>query len=380
MRPSSLVLAPLALAVLPFALALSACEHEVQADAPVEEAPYALADDGAMIVRDDLASHLVTARATTSGVSAQLVGFGRLGFAPGASYTVRVPFAGYVQDVFVAAGADVRVGTPLATIRSSDLARLRAESRGLSAQIAAQRDSAERLQRLIEQGAASPRELVEVQGELTANEAQLAGIREALAAARTTASGSDLVQLRATGAGQVLTRTIEPGERVSPEDADAAFSIGDTTQLVLYAQFPERDATLLQTGASCSFTASALGGASFEGVVTRVIQRVDRATRTTEIACDPTAMDPRFRPEMTARVQVQASGSGDAVVVPRAAVLLRRDDRVVIVRREDGRLERRTVHTGSVLGDEVIVDGVQAGEEVVVEGAVLLDGELDQLI
>lgn len=361
-------------------LFVAACEHPAAAETEVEAAPYALGDGGVMIVRPDLAARLVTARAETSSVAAELVGFGRLGFAPGASYTVRVPFSGYVDQVFVAAGADVTHGTRLATLRSSDLARLRAQSRSLSATIAAQRDTAERLTRLIEQGAASPRELVEVQGQLTANEAELAGIREALAAVHTGASGTDLIELRASGPGEVLARTIEPGERVAPEDAEAAFTIGDPTQLVLYAQFPERDAPLLQTGARCSFTASALGGAPFEGTVTRVMHRVDRTTRTTEIACDPTAFDERFRPEMSARVEVQAAGNGAAIVVPRAAVLLRRDDRIVIVRNGDGTLERRTVHTGSVLGDDVIVDGVSAGEEVVIEGAVLLDGEFDQLI
>lgn len=357
----------------------AACEPQASAATEVEEAPYTMGDGGVMFVRPDLAVHLVTARAETSGVGAELVGFGRLGFAPGASYMVRVPFSGYIDQVFVTTGQDVVRGTRLATLRSSDLARLRATSRGLSATIAAQRDTAERLTRLIQQGAASPRELVEVQGQLIANEAELAGIREALAVVHTGASGSDRIELRATGPGEVLTRTIEPGERVEPEDAEAAFTIGDTTQLVLFAQFPERDATLLQTGASCSFTASALAGTSYEGTVTRVMHRVDRATRTTEIACDPTAIDERFRPEMSARVEVRANGTG-GVVVPRTAVLLRRDHRIVLVRREDGGLERRTVSTGSILGDDVIVDGVSAGEEVVVDGAVLLDGEFDQLI
>jgi RND family efflux transporter MFP subunit len=362
-------------------LALAGCGEHEHVERQVEEAPYTLAEDGSMAVREDLMARLITAEAQASSVSARLVGFGRLGFAPGASYMVRVPFAGYIEQVFVTSGADVTPGTRLATLRSSELARLRASSRGLSATIAAQRDSAERLERLVAQGAASPRELVEVQGQLTANEAELAGIREALSAVHAGSGGADLIELRATAAGEILERTIEPGERVSPEDEAAAFTIGDPTQLVLYAQFPERDSPLLRSGAPCSFTASALGVTSYEGVVTHVIHRVDRATRTTEIACDPHAIDARFRPEMTARVEVEVDGAEGGVIVPRTAVLLRRDDRVVIVRRPDGHLERRPVHTGSTLGEGVqILDGVAVGEQVIVDGAVLLDGELDQLI
>lgn len=81
---------------------------------------------------------------------------------------------------------------------------------------------------------------------------------------------------------------------------------------------------------------------------------------------------------MVARVLVRVKGKY-GLVVPRSAVLLRRDDYVVFVRRGDDEIERRVVQTGLNFGKDIqIVTGLSEGEIVITEGAVLFDGELDR--
>jgi multidrug efflux pump subunit AcrA (membrane-fusion protein) len=54
---------------------------------------------------------------------------------------------------------------------------------------------------------------------------------------------------------------------------------------------------------------------------------------------------------------------------------------VVLVRRGERELERRPVVVGASVDSQLeIASGLNEGEEVVVEGAVLLDGELDRLL
>ncbi|MFY0535915.1 hypothetical protein [Nannocystis pusilla] len=90
--------------------------------------------------------------------------------------------------------------------------------------------------------------------------------------------------------------------------------------------------------------------------------------------------DPRLRGQMAVRVRATVRGD-ETLVVPRSAVLLRRDALVVFVVRGERLLERRTVALGARFGEKVqIVDGLAAGDEVVVQQAVLLDGELDRLL
>lgn len=370
----------LVLAVALLAAPVANC-GEPPRDEPVAVAPpYMTTPEGWLRVRPEIWRQLRIAPVEVSDVKAEIEGVGRLEFAPDAAYAVRVPFPAYVEAVHITAGARVRPGDALATLRSGEVARLRSEVRRLGATIAAKRDAVARYRRLVGEGAASVRELVEAEAALAGAEAELRGVRESLRAAQAEHAGADRFVLRASAGGQVLQRYLDPGERVSPDDVEPAFLIGDATRLVALAAFPERDAALLREGAECSFVLPALGGARFEGSLVQVVQTLDRVTRTATAACVPHSPDARMRAEMGARVRAIVRGDG-VPVVPRSAVLLRRDAFVVFVTVGEHRLERRSVTLGASFGDRVqVVEGLSAGEEVVVDNAVLLDGELDLLL
>lgn len=156
--------------------------------------------------------------------------------------------------------------------------------------------------------------------------------------------------------------------------------IADPTAVMVRGDFPERDSPFLRVGAECVLEIPALGEERFPGRVRSVVRSVDPGSRTVEATCDFTKVDPRLRAHMLARIITQVKGD-PVVVVPRDAVLLRRDTRVVLIRKDARFLERRTVKVGPNIGAHIaILEGVQAGEEVVSEGAVLLDGELDKLL
>lgn len=362
------------------AIASATCAAPAAVEIPTIEPAYTTTLEGRLRVRDDLWTRLKLAPVETSDTRAEIEGVGRLEFAPDAAYAVRVPFPAYVESVHITAGARVREGDPLASLRSGEVARLRSEIRRLGATIRARGDAVSRYERLVAQGAGSPRELVEAQSELAAAEAELRGVQEGLRAARAEHRGADGFVLRASADGHVLQRYLDPGERVSPDDLEPAFLIGDAGRLIAMTAFPERDAASLREGAPCRFTVPALGAVSFPGTLRQVVQTLDRATRTASAACVPDRPDTRLRAEMAARVRAEVRGEG-GVVVPRGAVLLRRDDFVVLVAVGARQLERRVVELGAALGDRVQVSaGLAPGEEVVVDEALLLDGELDQLL
>lgn len=375
------------LALLLCAALAPACgvTHADLPDEVVEAPPYQVGDDGVLTVRPDLVAALVTAPVRPAGEAATVQGVGHLGFVPGAAYAVRTPFEGYVEQVHVRIGERVAAGALLATLRSGEVARVRAEVRRLGAALTSERDALERARRLLTAGAGSAREVVESQGRIAAMLAELEGARQSLAATRTGAGGRDKVELRAHAAGDVLARNIEPGERVSAQDTEPALVIGDAQALQVVARFPERDAAHLREGAACTYTVPALGSAPGLGTVAAVTQAVDPVTRTVRVVCLPAAGAAGLRAEMAAQVAVAVGAPDDAdaspELVPRRAVLLRRDARVVLVAQGPGRLVRREVSTGLSVGDDVqVLSGLSVGEQVVVEGAVLLDGELDRLL
>lgn len=349
---------------------------------PSFEPPYRVdpAHPGEVRVRDDLDRLLETTRLRRAASHNTLVGLGRVTFARDASYAVRVPYPSFVEEVRVAVDAHVARGTVLLSLRSAEVARLRSELRSAQVTAAAERANASRIERLLADGTASERERVEARARLQGAEGQLAGLQSALSAAGIDAAGGDRYALRAPAAGRVLARNVEPGERVTPDDAEAPLLVGDPDRLVVQASFPERDAPWLDDARGCAFTLPALSGARFEGALTELRRAVDPRTRSIVATCSPTGAAPRLSAEMAARVEVPVESPG-ALTIPRSALLLRRDEYVVFVRTAPGRVVRRRVEPGARVDDGVeVVTGLAPGDEVVVRGALLLDGELDQVL
>ncbi|PRP91144.1 Nickel and cobalt resistance protein CnrB [Enhygromyxa salina] len=362
------------------ALATSGCARAATAEVEFEQGPCRLVEPDVLEVRADVLERLGFRTVERAKVRARAEGFGALEFAADASYAVRVPVSAFVERVHVVVGERVEPGDPLLTVRSSEIARLRAEVRRLRAEAAAERDAVERFERLVTGGAASTRELVEARARLNALTAEIAGLREILSSVQAEMSGHDRLTIRASAGGQVLARNVEPGERIDPDDERGAVVIGDGEQLVVHASFPERYAPSLSRGASCWYSIPALGPTRFAGTLTQVSLAVDSETRTASALCRSDQPSTDLRARMVARVEVEIGDDG-ALLVPRDVVLLRRDRFVAFVRVGEDRVERRELELGARIGANIqILSGLSAGESVVEHGAVLLDGELDRLL
>lgn len=363
-----------------FCLLVVGCAKHTPVQRQIEAAPFEVAAEGRLRVREDLVPALKAVPVRQSDVVAELEGFGKLEFAPGASYAIRVPFDGIIESVAVEAGTKVVPDQVVARVRSSELAKLRADLRRLGALLSSDRETLPRLQELLSKGATNERSVVEAKSRLKALEAETEGVQNALAAARVDSAGGDLFELRAPYAGEILIRNIEPGENVETADAEPAFIVGDPQKLIVLGSFPERDVPLLVKGESCTVIVPALSGLPLPGHITSVVGTIEPNSRTIQVICALDSADHRLRAQMGARISVRASGP-PCLVVPRSAVLLRRDTFVVLVRHGEREIERRTVQTGLNLGKELqILSGLKEGEQVITEGAVLLDGEFDRVL
>jgi cobalt-zinc-cadmium efflux system membrane fusion protein len=365
-----------------FAIFAIGCEHGPPSGAkrPVEDAPYRMATNGLLQVRPDLLGELKFAKAEKSRLLAELHGVGEIDFSPGSLTALRIPFDGIVESVEVSAGVRVAKDDILARIRSSELARMRADIRRLTSELIGQNDALRRIKDLTQSGVISDRRVIELEAKIGSLEAERRGVFVALRAARTSEEGEDLFELRSPRDGEVIARTIEPGEQAHAPENQPAFIVADTDALIVRAYFPERDAPLLKPGFPCRFEIAAVGDAPLTGRVESVVRAIDRDKRTVSVTCTIDGQTAAIRAHMQARITVMVQGEPE-IIVPRDAVLLRRDSRVVLVRRGENELERRPVNVGSNIDTRVVIlSGVNEGEEVVTEGAVLLDGELDRLL
>ena len=179
--------------------------------------------------------------------------------------------------------------------------------------------------------------------------------------------GATLV-LRAPISGTVQGMTAKPGDIV-PAGATVA-SIGSRGDLRAHLGVDPAIATRVRTGQPISI--SAINAAS--GATTTVIgvdPLVDPATHLASIfARLPVAL--AFGPGQPIRAAIAVNGGGSGVLIPYSALL---DDggRAYVFVVRNGVASQRDVKPGNSVGDMIqIVQGLQAGERVVVEGGTAL--------
>jgi membrane fusion protein (multidrug efflux system) len=183
----------------------------------------------------------------------------------------------------------------------------------------------------------------------------------------------DKTAIRAPYAGVVTRRFVKHGQWLKRDEQ--VFAIADFDTLQARIDVPERSATLIHPGAPVAFEADAMPGRAFAATVARVAPVVDRASGTIAAVVEIDNRDGALRPGLFVRLGVNYERISDALLAPRAAVVESDGRRHVFVV-ADGKAQRRSVQLGLADGDRVqVLDGLAAGEQVVVVGQnALTDG------
>ncbi|MEC8455977.1 MAG: efflux RND transporter periplasmic adaptor subunit, partial [Pseudomonadota bacterium] len=275
--------------------------------------------------------------------------------------------------VYVDEGTYVRQGQPL--VQMNDVL-LRAQLRQQQAQVqlaeanVARDDAAlTRAQQLKERGFLSQASLDTALANQRSSSANLAAARAALSETQTRLSQSTI---RAPVAGLITSRSVTKGQIIAA--GTELFRMVRDGRLELDAQVPETELALVRAGQSATVTSSE--AAPTTGTVRIVTPQVDPATRLglARISLAPAA---QLRPGMFARAEI-AVGDQPALVVPGAAIVYREGKPGVYVIGQGEAVRFAPVTTRARTGDQVAVQGLQAGQRVVVQGAGFL-GEGDHV-
>ncbi len=297
--------------------------------------------------------------------------------------TVGPRVAGRVVQVDVNIGDQVKRGAPLVVLESVDVGRARADAIAAQARLKVARRAAERARMLRDEGISSERSVEQAEGALEVARAEVAAVRARLAAygvGRSTASRSGVASVVLTSpiAGTVVARSVHVGQWVEP--STTIVEVVDLDELWLEGAIYERDLAGVAVGQAVRVEVRAIPNEPFSGVVEHVGDTVDERSRSITIRVSLPNLERRLKPGMfaTARIQGTSAEPGEqALVIPRAAVQEIDEHNAAFVRLGDGEFELRRVHTGRRAGDLVeVLNGIKAGEEVVVEGSFQLKGQL----
>jgi membrane fusion protein (multidrug efflux system) len=201
--------------------------------------------------------------------------------------------------------------------------------------------------------------------------AQVKQMEVALAQAETNLAYS---YIRAPFAGYVAERNLDTGAYVTGATASTStmsrgiLSLHDIDTVRVLIEVVEKDIPLITIGQKAELRAEAYPNKVFEGTVTRIVQALNRATRTMTVEIDLPNKDRRLKGGMFARAEVLVGTHRDAVQIPIDAVSRLEDAQYVFVVR-DGKAQRVNVEIGARKENRVeIVNGLSGDESVIVSG------------
>ena len=197
-----------------------------------------------------------------------------------------------------------------------------------------------------------------------AREAQL---REQLAAAD---AALERAVVRATVAGTVLTREVEPGDVVRA--GDVLMEIARDAPGEVLVPMDEKHLARVRVGQAATCIADAFPDRPFAATVFHVAPGVDPARGTVDVRL---RIDPKatfVRQDMTATATIHTGRRDRALVVPNDALLDASDasDRASVLRVRDGRVQRVPVRLGlRGLAASEVLEGLAAGDRVLAAAA-----------
>jgi len=296
---------------------------------------------------------------------------------------------GYVAKLYVDKGDFVKAGQLLMEIDHTDYlhavnqakANLAAGHAKVVQQKAALRNARltlDRMQALIKDQFVSQQDLDNAQvnfdtavAALESLDAQVKQMEVALAQADTNLTYS---YIRAPFAGYIAERNLDTGAYVTGAASSTStmsrsmLSLHDIDRVRVLIEVVEKDIPTIQIGQKAGLRAEAYPDRVFEGQVTRIVQALNRETRTMTVEIDLPNKDRRLKGGMFARVEVMVGTHRQAVQIPIDAVSWLEDTQYVFVVR-DGKAQRVNVEIGVRNDNRVeITKGLTGDETVIVSG------------
>lgn len=195
--------------------------------------------------------------------------------------------------------------------------------------------------------------------------------------------------IKAAFGGRLGIRNVDLGQYVSA--GDAMVTLQRLSPIYVDFPVPEQELGKLSVGETVEVAVDSETGKRFEGEVESIDAKVDQATRNVLVRARIENRDARLLPGMFANVNIVSGEAQERVTLPRTAVTysLYGDSVYVVVEapaekeaagqdkseKQDKKLivDRRFIRVGEARGDRIaILEGVKAGEQVVIAGQIKL--------
>ncbi len=385
------------LGVIAFSFLAAGCNRATPAPA-AERTAHGNKNEIVLSPADQAAGLIETQAAALSAEPQMLRVSGRIALADNRTWRVGVRTDGLVMVVNAGLGDYVQKGQILARYHADEVREARAQYRTAVADLArleaassqAQRKY-DRAQKLLSLKAGSVQQVEEARQEMVSAQSALKGgqividrikdqLEDDLRVPADPPPGTpeelaDDVPILAPASGYIIQKFVTPGKTV--QISTDTFVIGDLSQVWMLASVRQEHLAEIRVGQPATVTLQGATSQSFSGKITNLGQELDPATRAMQVRIVLNNPGNRLRPEMLATAEIPVGERKPVMIVPSDAVQQIDGQDVVFVRTAADRFTVRPVRTGETAGGKTpVVDGLKAGEQIVVRGSFTLKSQL----
>jgi cobalt-zinc-cadmium efflux system membrane fusion protein len=315
------------------------------------------------------------------------------------------PYSGHVTKLFVRPGDSISRGDPLFAMQASELAQAQndlisavAALKTAKAQLTLAETNERRQHSLYQaQGAAlkdwqqSQVDLATAQGGMSSASIALAAVHNRLRIMGKTDADIAAIEaapdflrveaetpVRAPIGGTITQRTVGLGQNIVSAASGAStpvFQIADLSKVWLVGNAREEDAPLLEKGDPVEVRVLAYPNHVFKAKLTYIAAAIDPTTHRLPVRAEVENPNGELKPEMLANFRIVTGEDAAAPAVPTQAVVYDGTNaHLWVADPHEKKLGIRQVKLGRISNGMVeVVDGLKAGESVVVSGAVFID-------
>jgi RND family efflux transporter MFP subunit len=279
--------------------------------------------------------------------------------------TIAPKFEGWIERLHVnTTGQSVTPGQPLFEVYSPELVAAQREytiaMQGVASVKGGSDDVQASMQRLAESTLARLKNW-------DISEEQVRALAGSQAARRT-------LTFKAPAGGVVTEKKAVQGMRFMP--GEMLYQIADLSSVWVLADVSEQDLAAVRPGTNAQLRVASYPSRSFAARVTFVYPTLNAETRTVPVRLEMPNPGGLLKPAMFGQVDFAVQTSQSGVTVPASSVIDSGTRQIVLVQQDIGRFEPREVKLGQAGRDFVeVLEGVRAGESVVVSANFLIDAE-----
>jgi cobalt-zinc-cadmium efflux system membrane fusion protein len=312
---------------------------------------------------------LAEVRLTT--VEAELLLTGKISFNEDKVARVFPLAGGFVRDLYVELGDQVKKGQVMAVIRSPEIAGFTREGVAAESQVRVAEKNFQVATELYKSGNVSEVEMVNAQKELENAKGELARIQAVLDMYG--AGSGSVYPIKSPVSGVIVSKNIALNMELRTEDISPVFIVGDLTDVWVMANIYESDITKVKEGYDAEVTTIAYPDKVYHGKVDKIFNLMDAQSKVVKARVTLANEHLELRPEMFANVRVRYNEPVKKLSIPITALIFDKSRYFVMVYKADDNIETREISIYRETDKTVYVDsGLNEGEKVMTKYQLLV--------